>query len=372
MKLTLTKISSVSVIVAVLLLSVSCKESTLEYQEDAECIYFLTRGDNTGGTYRIMVYNTNHNYSTSGTYVDSTSNGSSILVPHALDEDGNKIENSTPVENKAAGIQPTFAGNRLIQCVKPGKINNEGSLSFCPARENLYVSDYQYVSLGKYSPQKITNPLKDRRAKISFNFFKQTDSAEEITVNDLLLVGAGALDDNVVYYPAKKMISAGIKPMNFRLDAGIGKLSDDGKWNLLYMSDVKLIASGYYCTKKDLDAAGISYDGYNIDSQYLWVLFKLRQDNREEISIKLPITNTLTEIQPMSEYVFNLYIKSEMIKVSLEIYSYNDNSNDWEDATQGNQNIDSSESTVIHLGEWNIRESAGQWQTPEDDLTQEI
>lgn len=370
-----TKFISFVIMGATFMIANSCAGTEDDIISD-QVMCFESRSGTPDDTYRIMVYDANFLYYKSGTYITSVYNGKTILIPWVIDAEGRKSEESTPAENAAAGVDG-YATIMSLVCISPAIKDDGGSLKFCPTRESLYAGEAERVQMGQYGLTKLNNPLQDRRSLLSFKFYKVADSNEAIMVKNLQIDGAGADGDIITYYPAQKQVVAGSDPMNLDLENGNDEtieLQDNSRWKLIYQSNKKYVASGLYCTKADIKE---DYPDANIanykDGDYLYSSFMLKQGDRDEVTIRKPVTYSQHELKAMNEYVFNIYIKSEMIRVILEIYSYDENIRDWENAEKETQKIDNSNVIALDLGQWKIgKYGVGDWTSPDEDLTQNI
>lgn len=318
-------------------------------------------------TYRVSVFNLySYRYINSGTYATWEYGDTEILTPWKLDENGNrKTSVYNDPENSGATLE-AGAGNFLISCVSPGiPCDNNGAFRFNPSAGPFYATNVERVALGSYGLVNLSEQILDRRSKVRFRIWKDTEIIKEnIVVTDFMFIGAGDSIHDITYYPAQKQVVPPAEPMNIELSSPVTEQTNGTK-RLEYETVKKFIAAAYYCSRNDVyeelqkTKNNPNTTDFLIDGKSLSVKFSLKQGERApiDVNIELPIRC----FEPLHEYCFDFVVKSEIIELSVIIHScgahpwgwHPDNLDEWE--------IGGSNPETIMLGVWKLGEQSGNW-----------
>ena len=321
-------------------------------------------------TYRVVAYygtasaNPPYVYASSGTY--RSEDGNDLLRSCLLDPDGGFIN-----DNPSSSLNG-LSGSFFLVLASPGKaINDDGSFMFTPddPDDDLKFNRIMQASLGNYGAITFTKPMYDNRTKVGFKIYKNiSESVENITVSDAYLTSVNAQGEAVRVYPSVRQVKVADLKAHRSLTLFEKDKAADGTGHLLfYESQPITVASGYYAPKSvvasTLSLAGSSQAAL-VESNYIYFGCKLKQGNRDAVSIRIPLNATAPELQPQMEYIYRITISSNFISLDLDIYDAS--SNDWQDGGSFEEEI-SRPAESYPIGTWTLEEWEGT-----DDLTQII
>lgn len=341
------------------------------------CFGIDTRATNVtaGMTYRIMAYGADKNaslykFQRTGTYYLKTlevPEGEEVeLTACSLDDDG-----TAPQDNEMSGLNGAY-GNFYLVFVSPGvKHNEDGSFSFAPTKDEFLASLPEQKSLGGYGRYVMKNPLQDQRAKVGFKFYKWNNaSVEDFTIDELVLIGAGAAEESVKLYPASRQV---IADKEVGMSITLVKKENEQETNevgdtLCYTTTDKnfvFIASAIYAPLDEVaEQLGVTYYKDHLkESDYLYMTCKLSQGSRKDIPIRMPLTGKFPELEPRHTYVFNITVKSSYLSATVDVFSQDNN--DWQEGGNGGGTISNNPDYTVKLGTWEIVGMDDDWQLVE-------
>lgn len=366
------KFSSARYILIILLLLeavVSCESNDgLDLSDSPEIITRTDEPGTTERTYRILTYDSSRKFKddATGTYIGVPGQ---VMTPHVLDADGVKVDTATIEENKAAAISGV-SDSRYVVCVSPGKKNNEdGSIDiYANLGGPIYISDPEkQITLGSMVKHDF-GKIKDRRARINFKIAidPANTGVNSINVSQIALMGVGGIGyDGVrrpsVYYPMTRQVQ---QTMNSHV-TGMKDSYEKGIQGKCFESIVKSYVPSAIYAPKDIVRQKLKLssntDAYLIDSNYLYAVFDLTQDNNDPVRIIQVLTDNVNELEPMCEYTFTFLIKSKHYSLTLDKQDYGDSGREWIVNEYAPQSIGSSGTDVsIDLGTWPIGGDSGQ------------
>lgn len=319
-----------------------------------------------GTTFRIMVYSANldedpYRFKQTGTYYLKNKTDDA-LTACTVDADG-----TNPRDNENAGVNGAN-GSSFVVFVSPGvKSEEDGSFSFNPATQELHASSAEQKALGIYGLHKMNSKIRDRRAKIRFNFYKNEASTEDFTIKNLKLIGNGDGSENVNLFPASRQVVASEDGRKIRIEDKKSEDTTNKEGNQLYYSSEEVyVASAIYApldeVAKRLD---LSMNKQHLqESSYLRMVCDLSQGERKEMPVRMALTaGEISELEPQSTYVFNITISSTYITATLDVYN---ESNNWEDGGNEGGTISKPDYTVT-LGTWKVVGNGNDWELVEID-----
>lgn len=359
-----------TVIFPALLSSCSDKSEQEDYISQAALFGVCTRADSDspieGTTYRINSYGSSYSKYAGGTFILQNA-ADNELTPCALDDDGNPLPDGT-IANTINRFESSF---RLF-VVSPGvKDNSDGSFNFTLGDETkLYCSEQpENISLGGYGKIIFSKKLKDYKAKIGFHFYKsKNETVDDFSIENVSITGAGKPGETVILHPARRQVVADPNSKypvtcSFKKDSNI----TDNEGNPLYYEtaeeDMATIIPGIYAPKdKVAEILGISTSLLR-DSYPLTMLFRLKQGNRDHISIQINLTSPSPQIKPQNIYIYNIIVSSNFLHITADVYEDNETPDKWD--TVSNETEEISATKTINLGSWEIVDGSNddKWQT---------
>lgn len=331
-----------------------------------------------GTTYRIMLYNGNENTSKftlarTGTYYlknAAPENGRAELTACRLDDDG-----TNPVDDETAGLNGAN-GSFDVVFVSPGvRHNPDGSFSINPRTEKFVASERpERKDIGAYGRVSMSNPMKEYRAMIGINFYKANNpSVDAFEISDLKLVGAGAADEAVTFFPISRQVVAAKEGalaigLTDRRDGG----ETDSNGNLLCYETQEsgrvAVVPAIYAPKQEVaEILNTTFTNNLRESDYLYMTCTMKQGSRDNIAIRIPLTSReeMRELLPQRTYLFRLITSSNYINLEVDVFDHD--GNDWEDGGSEGGTIETPEYTVT-LGTWQIVGDGNDWELiPIDD-----
>lgn len=324
---------------------------------------------NAGTTFRIMAYNSDENtnrykFSQTGTYYLQNENDEALTAC--------KVDNTGNFESvdEAAGLNGT-SGNYLLVFVSPGVENNaDGSFSFIPTKNGFKATTPESRSIGGYGLITIKNKLQDRRASIGIDFYKSSSEViNDFTISDLSISGAGSDGGTVKIFPSSRQVEIDEEETIAITLTDADKTVPDGKSDPRYYFTAEAnrvyIASAIYAPKAEVGKVlNTRYTEQLRESDYLYLNCKLKQGERKEVSIRMPLMARAPELLPQHHYTFNITVRSNYLSATVDVYDMN--SNEWENGGSEGGTISKPDYTV-RLGTWKIVGSGDKWELVEID-----
>lgn len=378
-----------ALVLAAAYLACSCSEELREEVAPEQVRFGIdTRASDTqltaGTTYRIMAYNpTTFAFARTGTYLlESPPDEGEVaeLKPCALNDDGGL--------NTAGEVTDVFTGQNTTYSfvfVSPGvKNNDDGSFDIDMAQ--LKKNGCRFVAselpeakhLGPYGLVKMSNKMKECRARIGFDFYKSNDAGVgDFQIKELCIVSAGNDRETVKFYPAKRQVQVGsltsVIPINLTDPTVDDKKEKGDSLHLTTaLTDMVAIVPAIYAPRSKTAEILKTAETNLLESEYLLMQCKLVQGERE-MPVVLPLTVKAKDcaILPQRNYIYRVVVKSNYISLSVEVYDApGNNSNDWENIRPGeNEGTIGGEADTIYLGTWEIvqSENGGGWELLEID-----
>jgi hypothetical protein len=323
-------------------------------------------------TYRVSAYSTEANSSHYGLLRSATlylkAVGDKSLTACTLTDAGAWV-NDTPDETTATliGLNAFY----YLACVSPGIAPIDGGFPCTPGTAKFLVATIGSTRLDGYGTLSLGD-LVDYRSRVGFRFYKKDDPAVEpftIKDNTVQLVGAGANGEAVTLYPVTRQVVASAAPQSLVLPPT--PVTDpptvDGAGNLEYYNmpagSLLYIASAMYAPKEVLrvEQFGNTPSVHLKESGYLYMVCTLVQRGRET-PLRLPLTNTLYDLRPLTTYYFNITVMSNYIIATVDVYAPSPGSCGWGD--QEGEEIWINErlpEETLHVGTWKVNGN-GSWE----------
>lgn len=340
------------------------QEYVLLHEDDGSCDFVVSRsGDDIiypsaeTLTYRLLTYNINtfsFDVAETGTYSGVPGE---VLIPTKLNDDGTIDTTASPEENKAMMLQGINAV-RYVTCISPGlKHSADGSVDFCPAdpRDGMLLSSTERFTVGSLKVFQLP-PMKDMRSRLSFNVSidpAAKDAIKNIEVRDFIVTGVGAKDEKVGILPKQRQINTPKRPREVTLR------NRDEAFEVWETDPPVYVASAIYAPR-DVTISTLKISEANATnirkSDYLQASFFLSQNGGNFVKMTITLNAHIPELLPMYEYVFNFNVKSLVIDLYLEVYSYDSvNPHDWCRTDVDSQEIgDVFPSLSFYVGSWPI------------------
>jgi len=322
-----------------------------------------------GTTFRIMAYNpTTFAFARTGTYQLESLPGegeAAELKPCALEADGN-LDATGEVTDVFTGQNTTYS----FVFVSPGvKNNDDGSFDINMAQ--LKTTGCRFVAselpeskrLGPYGLVKMSNKLKECRARIGFDFYKSNAAGVgDFEINDLCISSAGNGTETVKFYPAKRQVKVDDLTAAISIDLTAPTTDDikekgDSLHLTTALTDMAAIVPAIYAPRSKTAEILKTEETNLLESEYLLMQCKLVQGVRE-MPVVLPLTAKAKDcaILPQRNYIYRVVVKSNYISLSVDVFDAPDgNPNDWENIRPGeNEGTIGGEADTIHLGTWEI------------------
>lgn len=321
----------------------------------------------TNCTFRIVTYNVNYyTKDQTGTFVfqnEENKLGQVVLTPYPLLDNGD-IDDDDKSTLSDSIIRKDDAYNVVV--VSPGiKCNIDGSF-------NLQLKDLQDGNQKIYLPENaekidfrfygsimISQKLLDYRSKIGFRFFK-SDDADDFSVSDLQIIGAGSLadTDTVKLHPQRhQVITNHESSISLKLtDVRDSQVTDADGNKKYYDTDERNLISivpGVYAPKDSVyKITGIKTE-YLKDTDYITMKCELKQGERDPAHINLNFSQNQPTFKPQNKYIYNIVIRSNYIIMTVDVYDDQKFvTNGWEFG--GNDSCEISNPDRITLGFWKI------------------
>lgn len=338
----------------------------MSFQLDSRSTYDI---DNlTSRTFRIVTYTTNyHSKDQTGTFVfqdEKNKLGQLILTPYPLLDNGMRNDESSISETESI-IRKNNAYNVIV--VSPGiKCNDDGSFNLNlrdlqnDDKKIYFPENVEYLNFSSYGSIKITQTLLDYRSKIGFKFYKSGE-AEDFSISNLQILGAGSLDENVKLHPQLHQVVTNPESyIEIKLTDVRNNNESDSEGNSLFYatneSDLTSIVPGIYAPKDTISKILNTNKVYLFDTDYITMKCELKQGKRDEVPIHLNLTLAQPTFKPQNKYIYNIVIRSNYIIMTVDVY---DNetfvTNGWEFGA--NEGCEISDPDRINLGFWKIVQS---------------
>ena len=321
-----------------------------------------------GTTYRVMAYNTTtFAFARTGTYLLESLPGDgevAELKPHALDTDGG-LDATGEVTDVFTGQNTTYS----FVFISPGVANNpDGSFDIDMGKlkdDSRFVASELPESkrLGPYGLVKMSNKLKECRARIGFDFYKSNAAGVgDFEIKDLCISSAGNGTETVKFYPAKRQVQVGslTSVIPIELTPSTEKPKDENGNSLHFTTEeanMAAIVPAIYAPRSKTAEILKTEETNLLESEYLLMQCKLIQGVRE-MPVVLPLTVKAKDcaILPQRNYVYRVVVKSNYISLSVDVYDAPDgNPNDWENIRPGeDEGTIGGEDDTIYLGAWEI------------------
>ncbi len=316
---------------------VSCERHEDEKRHDGEVMFLLDTKSMLPGvtTYRIMAYR-----KSDGTYFGDTRPGTSYgygTGTYYLKEQGKPLVPCSvtetweyEAEDKDAGIRGSL-GEVLLAYVSPAMKNNPddgtfdfdpGSPFFCSSAKAALIDGYGVVDLNSGAGEEAM--LRDMRAKVIVNFYQGTEIGFDIISTDdegnaaAFIRGAGDDDDLVNFNPAtaKVNVASETRGRTCVVEPVAGVENDPERGQLVYRTE-HIVPSAEYGNMLALD-------------------YEMRQSvgtmTRDiDLSVTLTSENSITKLEPMMIYTFNIIALSGYIYVTMDVYEPDSSTDSWYD-----------------------------------------
>lgn len=322
-----------------------------------------------GNTFRFMLYQPGSlNYKGSGTYVYDKSRNSTYLTAAGLDNLGkNPSIDPTKGINGVVGTFGVLAVSPGLEIFTQQEGTEEGNLRTiaaivtCPNRVDngvdagaVWVNDWEEKVLGEYDIIRFSTPMREIRSKIRFEIRKDPNLTEDMTVENIKVVGAGTgtTDERLYYFPQTRQCAVP-DGVTDEMDFGTLTAEPDTDGSTYYKTATKYILSGIYAPRSvTTEILGTSLYNENVlDKQYLTMHMDFMQGSRKvtaEVMLNADAEGVLAELKSRNEYVFKVEVSSTYIKIYLHIYDHNDTT-DWQQPSD-NGNITIDDGDVIEIG----------------------
>lgn len=322
-----------------------------------------------GNTFRFMLYQPGSlNYKGTGTYVYDKSRNSTYLTAAGLDNLGkNPSIDPTKGINGVVGTFGVLAVSPGLEIFTQQEGTEEGNLRTiaaivtCPNRVDngvdagaVWVNDWEEKVLGEYDIIRFSTPMREIRSKIRFEIRKDPNLTEDMTVENIKVVGAGTgtTDERLYYFPQTRQCAVP-DGVTDEMDFGTLTAEPDTDGSTYYKTATKYILSGIYAPRSvTTEILGTSLYNENVlDKQYLTMHMDFMQGSRKvtaEVMLNADAEGVLAELKSRNEYVFKVEVSSTYIKIYLHIYDHNDTT-DWQQPSD-NGNITIDDGDVIEIG----------------------
>lgn len=363
-----------ALVLAAACLACSCSRELREEVEPTPVRFGIdTRAADTkltaGTTFRVMAYNTTtFAFARTGTYQLESLPGegeTAELKPCALSDDGN-LDATGEVTDVFTGQNTTYS----FVFVSPGvKNNDDGSFDIDMAQ--LKTTGCRFVAselpeskrLGPYGLVKMSNKMKECRARVGFDFYKSNAAGVgDFQIEDLRISSAGNGTETVRFHPAKRQVQVGnltsVIPINLTDPTVDDKKEKGDSLHLTTaLTDMAAIVPAIYAPRSKTAEILQTEETNLLESEYLLMQCKLVQGVRE-MPVVLPLTVKTKDcaILPQHNYVYRVVVKSNYISLSVDVYDALDgNPNDWENIRPGeDEGTIGGDADTIYLGTWEI------------------
>ncbi|MGN0212360.1 MAG: hypothetical protein ACI4AN_05370 [Muribaculaceae bacterium] len=321
-----------------------------------------------GTTFRFAAYQPGTmNFKHTGTYVYDMAQDATFLVASRLDDNGKYV-----AADALAGINGV-AGTYKVVALSPGlkeKIFNDSTMAVitCPNRVDdadadagaVYAADAEQKELGEYATIRFANPLREIRSRIGFEVSKDADLAEEISVTDIKVMGAGTgkPDEQLYYFPNTRQcaVPEGVDDV---MDFGAPNKVVDADGSYRFVSGKKYILSGIYAPRSVvLNILNVDADNINVqETQYLSMRMDFKQGTRSvsaEIMLNADAEGLLAELKSRHEYIFKVTVASTYIKIYLNVYDHSGSILEWQNPGSSGSNAIGGPDETIKIGTFNI------------------
>lgn len=365
-------------------LSAGCSSTeTTETASTAESL-FLTKSGDIGAesrTYRIITYNNLYRcFTASGDGADGSGSycgiPGEIMRPCRLLADGT-VDPSATESDHASSILDGVSGQKRLYCISPGIAPNiDGSFTFCPSENPLYVSDEKSVTVGGVKTIDL-GTLIDRRAKIEFEVKvdENNHNIEKIDVEKIILYGTGG--SAASYMPASRQVLATHEAIEIEMKDAYGTDNTNNTYpGKKFISDPHIIPSAIYAPKESVAQILKCSSEKLMESQYLYAVFTISQDGRKDLHVAATLNDGINEdgkncleLSPGRRYKFIFLVSADYVNISVDISKDNNGSTDWSVGNEG-QNDDEwtiSDDDEIHIdmGNWSFAEEPdNNWDNP--------
>ena len=374
------KVKYILPLVAVLLAATACSKSDVPTATGGENSFSadISRAGEAqtttpavdGDTFRFMLYQPGSlNYKGTGTYVYDKSRNSTYLTAAGLDNLGkNPSIDPTKGINGVVGTLGVLAVSPGLEIFTRQEGTEEGNLRTiaaivtCPNRVDsngddagaVWVHDWEEKVLGEYDIIRFSTPMREIRSKIRFEIRKDPNLTEDMTVENIKVVGAGTgtTDERLYYFPQTRQCAVPDGVID-EMDFGTPTAETDSNGSTYYKTATKYILSGIYAPRSvTTEILGTSLYNENVlDKQYLTMHMNFTQGSRNvsaEVMLNADAEGVLAELKSRNEYVFKVEVASTYIKIYLHIYDHNDTT-DWQQPSD-NGNITIDDGDVIEIG----------------------
>lgn len=321
-----------------------------------------------GTTFRFAAYQPGSmNFKHTGTYVYDMGQDATFLVASRLDDDGKYV-----AADASVGFNGVIGSFKIVP-ISPGlpiKMLNDSTMAVitCPNRVDdadadagaVYAADAEQKELGEYATIRFANPLREIRSRIGFEVSKDADLAEEISVTDIKVMGAGTgkPDEQLYYFPNTHqcVVPEGVDDV---MDFGAPNKVVDADGSYRFVSGKKYILSGIYAPRNiTADILGLTQDNRNIvDKHYLTMHIDFKQGMRPvsaEIMLNADAEGLLAELKSRHEYIFKVTVASTYIKIYLNVYDHSGSIHEWQNPGSSGSNAIGGPGETIKIGTFNI------------------
>ena len=216
------------------------------------------------------------------------------------------------------------------------------------------MNDWEEKVLGEYDIIRFSTPMREIRSKIRFEIRKDPNLTEDMTVENIKVMGAGTgtPDERLYYFPQTRQCAVP-DGVTDEMDFGTPTAETDTDGSTYYKTATKYILSGIYAPRSvTTEILGTSLYNENVlDKQYLTMHMDFMQGSRKvsaEMMLNADAEGVLAELKSRNEYVFKVEVASTYIKIYLHIYDHNDTT-DWQKPSD-NGNITIDDGDVIEIG----------------------